>query len=98
MHRTPSEIGLALDPATGHHLLEELGRRAADLVRQGLPAVLVVSSEVRLPIKRFFEPSLPRLVVLGFQELPPATEVENTGIIPVPAHLLRQPEQVLKAA
>jgi len=98
IHRTPSEIGLALDPATGHHLLEELGRRAGELVKLGLPAVLVVSSEVRLPIKRFFEPSLPRLVVLGFQELPPATEVENTGIVPVPAHLSRQPEPALKAA
>ena len=97
-HRTPSEIGLALDPATGRHLLDELGRRAADLVKQGLPAVLVVSSEVRLPIKRFFEPSLPRLVVLGFQELPPATEIENTGIIPLPAHLMRQPEPALRAA
>ena len=98
IHRTPSEIGLALDPATGHHLLEELGRRAGDLVKQGLPAVLVVSSDVRLPIRRFFEPSLPRLVVLGFQELPPATEVENTGIVPIPAHLLRQHEPMLKAA
>ncbi len=98
VHRTPSEIGLALDPATGHHLLEELGRRVGELVKQGLPAVLVVSSEVRLPVKRFFESSLPRLVVLGFQELPPATEVENTGIIPLPAHLARPPEPALKAA
>jgi flagellar biosynthesis protein FlhA len=98
VHRTPSDLGLALDPATGHHLLEELGRRASELVKLGLPAVLVVSSEVRLPIKRFFEPSLPRLVVLGFQELPPSTEVENTGIVPPPAHLLRQPEPALKAA
>ena len=98
VHRTPSEIGLALDPATGRHLLEELGCRVGELVKQGLPAVLVVSSEVRLPVKRFFEPSLPRLIVLGFQELPPATEVENTGIIPLPAHLSRQPEPALKAA
>jgi hypothetical protein len=37
-------------------------------------------------------------VVLGFQELPPATEVENAGIVPPPAHLLRQPEPALKAA
>jgi flagellar biosynthesis protein FlhA len=98
VHRTPSEIGLALDPTTGHHLLEELGRRVGELVKQGLPAVLVVSSEIRLPVKRFFESSLPRLVVLGFQELPPATEVENTGIIPLPAHLARPSEPALKAA
>ncbi|MDD2763089.1 MAG: flagellar biosynthesis protein FlhA [Opitutaceae bacterium] len=98
VHRTPTEVGLALDPATGHHLLEELGRRAGELVQQGSPAILVVSAEVRLPIKRFFEPSLPRLVTLSFQELPPATDVENAGIVPLPAHLQRQTEPVLKAA
>ena len=40
-------------------------------------------------MKRFFESSLPRLVVLAFQELPPTTEVENVGIVPLPAHLSR---------
>jgi flagellar biosynthesis protein FlhA len=89
IHRTPSEIGLALDPATGHHLLNELNQRTAELVQQGLPAALVVSTEIRLPLKRFFEPSLPRLVVLAFQELPSTIEVENAGFIPLPAHLNR---------
>jgi len=98
VHRSPSEVGLALDPATGHHLLGELNRRANEMVQKGVPAVLVVSTEVRLPIKRFFEPSLPRLAVLSFQELPPATEIENAGIVPVPAHLARQQEPALKAA
>ncbi|HEU5081195.1 MAG TPA: flagellar biosynthesis protein FlhA [Opitutaceae bacterium] len=90
VHRTPSEVGLALDPATGHHILNELNQRSAELVQQGLPAALVVSTEIRLPLKRFFEPSLPRLVVLSFQELPPAIEIENAGFIPMPGHLHRQ--------
>jgi len=89
IHRTPSDIGLGLDPATGHHLLNELNQRTAELVQQGLPAVIVVSTEIRLALKRFFEPSLPRLVVLAFQELPSSIEVENAGFIPLPANLNR---------
>lgn len=89
IHRTPSEVGLALDPATGHHLLNELNQRSAELVQQGLAATLVVSTEIRLPVKRFFEPSMPRLVVLSFQELPSSTEIENAGFVPLPAHLNR---------
>ena len=89
VHRSATEVGLALDPATGRHLLEELNRRTAELTAQGLPTVLVVSTEIRLPLKRFLEPSFPRLSVIAFQELPPATEVENAGLIPAPTHLLR---------
>ncbi len=89
VHRTPTDVGLSLDPATGRHLLEELNRRTADLAASGQPLVLVVSTETRLPLKRFLEPSFPRLVVLAFQELPAATEIENAGIVPLPAHLAR---------
>ncbi|MBK9990329.1 MAG: flagellar biosynthesis protein FlhA [Verrucomicrobia bacterium] len=96
IHRTASEVGLALDPATGHHLLNELNQRTAELVQQGLPAAIIVSTEIRLPLKRFFEPSLPRLVVLAFQELPSSVDVENAGFIPVPAHLTRM--ETAKAA
>jgi flagellar biosynthesis protein FlhA len=97
IHRTPSEVGLALDPATGDHLVNELNQRATELVQQGLTAALVVSTEIRLPIKRFFEPSLPRLAVLSFQELPQATEVENIGFIPMPPHLNRSAAVPLEA-
>ena len=89
VHRTPTEIGLSLDPATGRHLLDELTRRMADLVSQGSPNVLVVSTEMRLPLKRFLEPSFPRVTVLAFQELPSATEIENAGIVPAPANFAR---------
>ncbi len=89
VHRSATDVGLALDPSTGRHLLDELNRRTADLAAHGQPMVLVVSAETRLPIKRFLEPSFPRLAVLSFQELPSATEIENAGIVPAPAHLLR---------
>ncbi|MEO6006184.1 MAG: flagellar biosynthesis protein FlhA [Opitutus sp.] len=97
VQRTPTDVGLALDPSTTRHLLEELNRRTGELTAQGQPAVLVVSTEIRLPLKRFFESSFPRLTVLAFQELPSATEIENAGIVTVPAHLARV-EAPLKAA
>ena len=89
VQRTPTETGLALDPATAQHLLDELNRRIAEMAQQGLPPILVVGAESRLAVKRFFESSLARLVVLSFQELPATTEVENVGLIPLPAHLAR---------
>ncbi|HVS53691.1 MAG TPA: flagellar biosynthesis protein FlhA [Opitutaceae bacterium] len=100
VHRSPTEVGLALDPATARHLLDEIGKRTADLVQSGQPAVLVASAEIRLPLKRFFESSFPRLTVLSFQELPAATEIENAGIITAPGALVRaEPQQPpLKAA
>lgn len=97
VQRTPTDVGIAIDPATTRHLLDELNRRVAEMSAQGQPAVLVVSSEIRLALRRFFESSYPRLTVLSFQELPPSTEIENAGIITVPAHLAR-PEPALKAA
>lgn len=97
VHRSPTDVGLALDPGTARHLLDEITRRSAELTSAGQPAVLVVSTEVRLPLKRFFESSFPRLTVLAYQELPAATEVENAGIITPPANLIRA-ELPLKAA
>jgi len=98
IHRSPTEVGLALDPATGRHLVEELNRRTTDMTTQGKTAILCVSTEARLPLKRFLEPSFPRLIVLAFQELPASTEIENAGIISTPVHLIRLTEQVKAAA
>jgi flagellar biosynthesis protein FlhA len=88
---------LALDPASARHLLDEINRRTGELAATGLAAVVVVSSEIRLPLKRFLEASCPRLVVLAFQELPAAVEIENAGIVTAPVQLAR-PEAHLKAA
>jgi flagellar biosynthesis protein FlhA len=97
VQRSATEVSLALDPASARHLLEEITRRTTELAASGLAAVVVVSTEIRLPLKRFFEASCPRLVVLAFQELPAAVEIENAGIVTVPAHLART-EAPLKAA
>jgi flagellar biosynthesis protein FlhA len=97
IHRSPTELGLALDPATTRHLVDELNRRTVELAAQNLPVVVAVSTEIRLPLRRFLEPSFPRLSVLAFQEIPAPIEIENVGIIAPPAGLIRT-ETALKAA
>ncbi|HRE80380.1 MAG TPA: flagellar biosynthesis protein FlhA [Opitutaceae bacterium] len=99
VHRTPSEVGLALEPMLGRHLLTELNAKVTEFTHANLTPVLVVSTELRLPLKRFFEPSFPRLVVLAFQELPATTEIENAAIISIPPHLAARMEApALRAA
>ena len=98
VHRTPGEVGLALDPVLGRHLMEHLSRGSASLSENGGQVVVVVGAEIRLPLRRFIEPSFPRVVVLSYQELPSATEVENAGIIPAPAGLMPPAAQVARAA
>jgi flagellar biosynthesis protein FlhA len=99
VHRTPTEVGLGLDPVLGRHLLQEMNHRLAEFTRSGLTPVLVVGTELRLPLRRFLEPSFSRLVVLAFQELPLATEIETIGMIPAPvAPQARIDTAALKAA
>jgi flagellar biosynthesis protein FlhA len=98
IHRTATDVGLALEPVIGRHLLDEFSRRTTELAQSGLPMVLVVSADARLPLKRFFEPSFPRLVVLSFQELPASSEIENAGIVPLPMNLPRLEPVPIKVA
>ena len=98
IHRTATDIGLSLEPAIGRHLLDEFSRRTTELAQAGSAAVLVVSADARLPLKRFFEPSFPRLIVLSFQELPASSEIENAGIVPLPLNYVRTDVMPVKAA
>lgn len=81
IQRSHFETTLALDAHSAQYLLRELTVRSNSMAEQGLAAIAIVSAELRLALKRFFEPSLPKLVVLSYQELPPQTEIQNMGII-----------------
>ncbi|HET7513002.1 MAG TPA: FHIPEP family type III secretion protein, partial [Chthoniobacterales bacterium] len=81
VQRTPHDIGLVLDPALAQYLLTELTDRMTKMSEQGLTPIIIITAELRLAFKRFFEPSLSKLVVLSFQELPTQTEIQNVSII-----------------
>lgn len=90
VQRTQFEVRLMIDPQTAQYMLQELSRRANEMVEQGLNPILIVSSELRLAIRQFFEPSLGKLVVLAYQELPVETEIQTVGVIPLPQAAGRQ--------
>ena len=93
VQRSQFEVGLMLDPALAQHLLQELTQRMTAMSEQGLTTVMLTTAELRLAFKRFFEPSLPRLAVLSYQELPPQTEIQNFGIIVPPPAQQRIPDK-----
>ncbi len=84
VQRTQYDVGLVIDPQLAHHVMGELTRRMTEMSEQGLTPILITTSDLRLPFKRFFEPSLPKLVVLSYQELPAQTQIQSVGIILLP--------------
>ncbi len=82
--RSQFDVTLMMDPTLAQHFLNELGPRIEEMLDQGLPPLLVVTTEIRLAFKRFFEPSFPRLTVIAYQEMPSNLEIRNFGMIGLP--------------
>lgn len=89
VQRTAFDLTLTLEPVLAQHLLNELAQRVAEMTEKGLLPLLVTTTEIRLPFKRFFDPSVPRLTILSYQELPSRTEIQNYAIIVAPNNLSR---------
>ncbi len=94
VQRSAFDLTLSLDPGLAQFLLGELGNRMSEMTEKGLLPLLVTTTEIRLPFKRFFEPSLPRLSILSYQELPARTEIQNFAIIVAPNALGQQTPKI----
>lgn len=82
--RSQFDVTLMMDPTLAQHFLNELRPRIEEMLDQGLPPLLVVTTEIRLAFKRFFEPSFRRLTVIAYQEMPSNLEIRNFGMIGLP--------------
>ena len=93
--RTQTDIGITLDPSLTQYLLSELGERVNAMSDQGYQPILITSADVRLPFKRFFEPSFPQMIVLSYQEFSNDVQIQTHSIITLPNELnpLMQQEQ-----
>jgi flagellar biosynthesis protein FlhA len=82
--RTQYEATLLMDPQIAQHIINELSPRIENILGSSETPVIVTTQELRLPFKRFFEPTFPRLAVLSYQEIPNKMQLQNLGIITAP--------------
>ena len=95
VQRTAYEIGLSVDPHLAQHVLGELNRVCSQMIALGQTPIVITTTELRLPFKRFFETSLAKLVVLAYQELPGQVEIQNLATVsfpPAPRGTLPMPQ------
>jgi len=90
--RSQFDVGLAMDPDLTQGILREIEPKISEMVNEGLTPLLVTSSELRLALRRFMEPSFPQLVIVAFQEIPSETLIEPFAAISLAEHSI--PEEI----
>jgi flagellar biosynthesis protein FlhA len=78
---TTSGAILAIDPATATALVHQIQKEIERAGDQGYSPVLLCSSQIRLPLKRITERSLPSLAILAYNEIVPRMEVRAVGSV-----------------
>ena len=78
------DVGLAMDPDLTQGLIGEIVPKIDEMTDQGLSPCLVTTSDLRLALRRFLEPSYPQLAIFAYQEIPSETMVEPFASITLP--------------
>ena len=78
---TPTGNMLAVEPKLAQQLIKEIGAQIEQASDQGYNPVLLCSGQIRMPLKRLVERSLPALALLAYTEIVPRVEVESMGTV-----------------
>lgn len=78
-HETGAFIGL--EPTVAGQIYRRLKEEANKLSSAGKTPILLTHPVLRLPIRRWLMRYLPELVVLSYNELDPAVEIESGGVV-----------------
>lgn len=70
-----------LEPQMARQVLSNLRELVENLSLKGITPVVLCSSRIRLPFRRFIERVLPGLAVLSLNEIVPGVEVEAVGTV-----------------
>jgi len=79
--RQPGGTYLNLEPEVIHRMLNSLMRLAGDMAALGASPLVLTSPGIRPYFKRITERSLPKLIVLSYNEMDPNLEVEAVGMV-----------------
>jgi len=80
---TPTGNMLAIEPQMAQLLIKSLSTQIEQAAEQGYNPVLLCSGQIRLPLKRMIERSLPSLPVMAYTEIMPKVEVEAIGTVEI---------------
>jgi flagellar biosynthesis protein FlhA len=80
---TPNGNMLAIEPRLAQEMIQAMSEQTASVADQGYTPVLLCSGQVRLPLKRLIERSLPTLHLMAYTEIVPNVQVEALGTVEV---------------
>jgi len=79
--RQPSGTYLNLEPEVVHRMLNSLTRLAGDMAALGSTPLVLTSPQIRPYFKKLTERTLPKLIVLSYNEVDPNLELEAVGMV-----------------
>ena len=74
---------LAVEPRLAQEMIRGIGEQLEQASEMGYNPVLLCSGQIRLPLKRLVERSLPTLPLMSYTEIVPKVEVESVGTVEV---------------
>ncbi len=82
-HLERSERGVTntMPPQTSQKLVQQIAAKVTELTQTGRTAVILCSPQVRSPLRRMIESSLPHVAVLAFNEVAPEVAVEAVALV-----------------
>ena len=85
---TPAGNMLAIEPRMAQQLVKSLSEQVERAADRGYNAVLLCSGQIRLPLKRLVERSLPGLSLLAYTEIAVKVDVEAIGTVALDENLV----------
>jgi flagellar biosynthesis protein FlhA len=84
-HLERSERGTTnnISPQTAQQIVQRIGAKTQELTQTGRQAVVICNPQIRQPLRRMVESSLPHIAVLAFNEIVSDVTVEAVALVGV---------------
>lgn len=83
VQRTEHGNYLAMEPSVSNSIINSVSKQVQRLIQLGQQPVILASPIVRLYFKRMTDQVIPGLVVLSYNEVDPAVEVQSVGMVSI---------------
>ncbi|MBF0407066.1 MAG: flagellar biosynthesis protein FlhA [Candidatus Riflebacteria bacterium] len=81
LQKIDGSMQLALEPQFASDFLNKLREKIEEVGALGKTAILICAAPLRLSLKRNTERMAPRLVVLGYNEIPSSVQLQSVGLV-----------------